>query len=159
MPKKMLIMVIAGALVLMLLSVGVTWFLLRPDPVAPDADVDALDIDAQAQTEVLGPAIYYSIQPAFVVNYPVGNRVRFLQVELSVLARDDESIAVINNHMPLIRNNILIALQGQDIQTLLTDAGKTQLQLDITSVIQEVVNAHLGRPGIESVLFINFVVQ
>lgn len=157
MPKKMLIMVIAGALVLMLLSVGVTWFLLRPDPVAPD--VDALDIDAQAQTEVLGPAIYYSIQPAFVVNYPVGNRVRFLQVELSVLARDDESIAVINNHMPLIRNNILIALQGQDIQTLLTDAGKTQLQLDITSVIQEVVNAHLGRPGIESVLFINFVVQ
>lgn len=157
MSKKFIIIAAAGALILILLSVGITWWLLRPEPATPNPE--DMDLEHQSQTAIRGPAVYFPMQPAFVVNYPVGNRVRFLQLELSVLARDHETISVLNMHMPLVRNNILISLQGQDVQSLLTDEGKNQLQQDLTDVIQEVVMQQIGRPGVENVLFINFVIQ
>ncbi|WP_119394997.1 flagellar basal body-associated FliL family protein [Salinibius halmophilus] len=105
------------------------------------------------------PAIYLALQPAFVVNYRVGSRTRFLQLELSILSREDEALAVIDEHMPVVRNDILLTLQGQDYRALLTDEGKQALANQLTTVVQDIVMQQLGRPGIEKVLFTNFVLQ
>lgn len=105
------------------------------------------------------PAIYLALQPAFVVNYRVGSRTRFLQLELSILSRENEALGVIDAHMPVVRNDILLTLQGQDYQALLTDDGKQALANQLTTVVQDIVMRQLGRPGIEKVLFTNFVLQ
>lgn len=154
---KMILLIAGAALLLVLVSVGLTWWLVYTP--APPPEPAAMDLQNQTQVQALGPARYHQIQPPFVVNFPVGNRVRFLQVELSVLAREQEALDVVIAHMPLIRNNLLIILQRQNVQELLTDAGKESLQQQLTTGIQEVVNQQLGRPGIENVLFVSFVVQ
>lgn len=153
--------IIIGVVALLLVvgaSVAITMLLLGNQGPAPTVE----DIEPVAQTgEAIdeAPAVYLALQPAFVVNYRVGSRTRFLQLEISLLAREDEALAIVDEHMPLIRNDILITLQGQDYRTLLTDEGKHQLADQLTTVVQEIVMSRLGRPGIEAVLFTNFVLQ
>jgi flagellar FliL protein len=99
------------------------------------------------------------MQPAFIVNYQVGPRTRFLQLELSLVTRDLAAIDVANTHMPVIRNNLLSVLAQQDYEQLHTVAGKEALVAELTAAAQGVVETHLGRPGIETVLFRSFVMQ
>jgi flagellar FliL protein len=96
---------------------------------------------------------------SFIVNYSVGARTRFLQLELSIVARDHAAIDTANTYMPLIRNNLLEVLSEQDFNNLRTAQGKVQLVDDLTETIQDVMEMRLGRPGVETVLFRSFVMQ
>ncbi|WP_108124461.1 flagellar basal body-associated FliL family protein [Saccharospirillum mangrovi] len=159
---KLLIMVIGGAVIIAMLSVAATWFLIGrgggDEEVAPPAPEEIpLTMPEQMQTE--GPAIYLALQPPFIVNYSVGARTRFLQLELSIVARDPAAIDVANTYMPLIRNNLLETLSEQDFNYLRTAQGKMDLVEELTDTIQEVMEMRLGRPGIETVLFRSFVMQ
>lgn len=157
---KLLIMIIGGAVVIAMLSVAATWFLLgggEEEEAPPAPEEMPLAEPEQMQTE--GPAIYLALQPPFIVNYSVGARTRFLQLELSIVARDQAAIDVANTYMPLIRNDLLETLSEQDFNNLRTAQGKVQLVEDLTETIQDVMEMRLGRPGIETVLFRSFVMQ
>ena len=157
---KLLIMVIGGAVVIAMLSVAATWFFLGRGG-EEEAPPEPEEIPLTPPTEMLtdGPAIYLALQPPFIVNYSVGARTRFLQLELSIVARDHAVIDTANTYMPLIRNNLLEVLSEQDFNNLRTAAGKEQLVEDLTKTIQDVMEIRLGRPGIETVLFRSFVMQ
>lgn len=157
---KLLIMIIGGAVVIAMLSVGATWFLLGrggEEEAPPEPEAIPLTMPEQMQTD--GPALYLALQPPFIVNYSVGARTRFLQLELSLVARDPAAIDVANTYMPLIRNNLLETLSEQDFNGLRTAEGKVQLVEDLTKTVQDVMEIRLGRPGIETVLFRSFVMQ
>lgn len=157
---KLLIMVIGGAVVIAMLSVGATWFFFvrgGEEEAAPAPEEIPLTAPQEMLTE--GPAIYLALQPPFVVNYSVGARTRFLQLELSLVARDHIVIDTANTYMPLIRNNLLEVLSEQDFNTLRTAEGKMQLVEDLTKTVQDILEMRLGRPGIETVLFRSFVMQ
>jgi len=157
---KLLIMVIGGAVVIAMLSVAATWFLLGrggEEEAPPEPEEIPLTQPEEMQGE--GPAIYLALQPPFIVNYSVGARTRFLQLELSIVARDHAVTDTANTYMPLIRNNLLEVLSEQDFNSLRTAEGKEQLVEDLTKTIQDVMEMRLGRPGIETVLFRSFVMQ
>lgn len=153
---KWIALISVGVIVIASLSVAATWFLLR-DPMGGSevSDVDEM-MDTSAMT---GPASYLAMQPAFIVNYQVGSRTRFLQLELSLVTRDMAAIDVANTHMPVIRNNLLAVLADQDYERLHSVEGKETLVAELTAAAQAVVESHLGRPGIETVLFRSFVMQ
>lgn len=157
---KMIIFAVVGLILVSGLSIFATWFMLKDriaDPEAPD--IGEIPMEEPVMTVEQGEAIYHAMQPAFIVNYNVGGRSRFLQVELSVLTRDAASIELLILHNPLIRNNLLDVFSLQDVMTLGTADGKQKLADDLTEAIQDVLIIEMGRPGIESVLFRSFIMQ
>lgn len=153
---KWIALIALGVILVATLSVVGTWFMLS-DRIGGDASADTDEMmDASAMT---GPASYLALQPAFIVNYQVGTRTRFLQLELSLVTRDPAAIDVANTHMPVIRNNLLAVLADQDYERLHSVEGKQVLVSELTAAAQAVVESHLGRPGIETVLFRSFVMQ
>ncbi len=157
---KMIIFIVVGLLLVSGLSIFVTWFLLKDKLADPaDPDVSEISMEEPVMTAEQGPAIYHAMQPAFIVNYATGGKSRFLQVELSVLTRDDSAVEVLIQHNPLIRNNMLDVFSDQDINMLATAEGKQKLADDLTMAVQDVLVVEMGRPGIESVLFRSFIMQ
>ena len=105
------------------------------------------------------PAIYYDFKPPFIVNYQVKGRQRFVQVSISVLTRKPEVVDALKKHMPLLRNNLVMALSAQDFEALRTPEGKEALRQTMLDQIQKVLTQETGEAGVEQVLFTNFVMQ
>ena len=153
--RKKLIIIIVAVLLLLGVSVGVTMTLL-----GASSDESAAETDAASEAEpTKQPAIYYPLSPAFVVNFEDRGRSRFLQAELTLLLRDAEVTQALDTHMPAIRNALVMLLSGQSFETLQTPEGKEALREQALVKIQEVLQQEIGKPGIEQVLFVNFVMQ
>ena len=153
---KNMMMIAVGAIVIVTVSVVGTWFFLSRSG-DPAADSEAMSDETAEAPQ--GPALYLAMQPAFIVNYTVGARTRFLQLELSLMTRDGTAIDAANAHMPLIRDRLLEVLAQQDYQSLQTVEGKEQLVTELTRAVQSIMQEKIGRPGIETVLFRSFVMQ
>ena len=155
---KLILMIVAGVLAITVLSVGGTWFLLKdsmsaPEPLATAAN--GMTIPAQIPL----PALYHAMQPAFVINYTQNGKMRFLQVELSVLTRDPGVIGLLSLHNPLIRNNLLDVFSRQDITQVGSAEGKQKLIEELTTAIQDIMQTEIDDPGIESVFYRSFILQ
>jgi flagellar FliL protein len=74
--------------------------------------------------EPKAPAIYVEFQPPFVVNFDAKGVMRFLQVSIQVMTRDHETSELIKLHDPKIRNNMLLLLGSQTLETISSMEGK-----------------------------------
>ncbi len=161
--KKKLIIFIVLAIVLIGASIGGTLFavkMLSPEPeVAQELDEDGNPITGAEEEEVKGPAIYFPLKPALIVNYDVRGRQRFLQAEISVMTREEDVINAVEIHMPMIRNNLILLFSGQTYDELQTDEGRELLKQDSLKELQNIMEQEIGKPGIEKILFTNFVMQ
>jgi flagellar FliL protein len=160
--KKKLILFIVLATVIIGVSIGGTLLalkLLAPTPeVAQELDAGGNPIVAVVE-EIKSPAIYFPLRPALIVNYNAKGRQRFLQTEISIMTRDEEVVAAVEMHMPMIRNNLIILFSGQTYNELQTDEGRQLLKQDSLKELQNIMQQVIGKPGIEKVLFTNFVMQ
>lgn len=169
--KKKLIVLGAIAVVLLLVAGGGTWFALRsfsnketPPPAAEgnaeehgkDEKGAAKDAGKEAHSKT---SIYDALDPAFLANFSAGGRQHYLQLALTVMARDEGAIAALQTHMPLVRNRIVMQLSGEQFEQLQTDEGRQQLQQKLLVAIQEIMTKETGKPQIEQVFFTNFVMQ
>ena len=148
--NKKMIMIFAAALVVAIgASVGGTMFLLNPADAA----------HAEPEKPVYTKAMYVTFAPAFVVNYLVANKPRFLQSELALMARDPAVMEAITAHAPLVRAKLLDTLSAQEFSDLQTQAGKEALQ----KALRKTVNTILKEQGVhakaEKILFSTFVLQ
>lgn len=149
--KKVIIIIVLVAVLAVGLSVGVTLFLLTGDDKA-SAD------DAVAEEEIIVPASYFAVNPAFLVTFNVDGRQRYMQVSFSVSSRDASVFTSMEYHMPLIRSKLLSAYGGMDFGFIKTEAGKIEVQSKTVEVINSVL-ATEGEGQIENVYFTNFVLQ
>jgi flagellar FliL protein len=159
-PRKKILIITALIIALVVISVGSTLALVKVfgnEPTEGAAD-DAADT-AGAVSAAKKPAIYYPLQPVFVVNFESQGRQRFLQAELSLMLRDDGIIPVLELHMPAIRNSLVMLFSGQTYEDLQTVEGKELLRQQALLYVQEVLEKEIGKPGVEQVLFTNFVMQ
>jgi flagellar FliL protein len=163
--KKKLILLGGLGVVLLALAGGGTWFVLNmAGGKKPEAAAEATAEHGEGEhaEEKGGPkktSIYESLDPAFLANYLVNGRQRYLQMSLSVLAREQEGIDGVHAHMPLIRNRIVMILSGETFEGLQSDEGRVQLQQKLLAGIQEILQKETGKPGIEQVFFTNLVMQ
>jgi flagellar FliL protein len=161
--KKKLMLLAVLAVVLLALAGGGTWFVLN---MASDKKPEAAEVAAPAEgehAEEPGGAkkisVYESLDPAFLGNYLISGRQHYLQLSLSVMARDQEGIDGVRLHMPLIRNKVVMILSGESFEGLQSDEGRAKLQQTLLAGIQEILQKETGKPGIEQVFFTNFVMQ
>jgi len=132
--SKMLIIIAAVVIILG----GVAAFLLmggdeKPDEAATD---DAAAVVKQAP-------IYFSIEKPLIANFSAQSNeaVRYLSVNVKVMARDQATIDAFTLHLPAIQNDLLLLLFGQKYDELNTSAGKKALKKEALTTINAVLKA------------------
>lgn len=157
--KKKWILLGAICFVLIIVSVVGTMFALNMFSGAEEEMVEADMVEDSAQAEQHSPAIYYPLKPPIIVNFQSRGRQRFLQAEVTLMMRDESVVQAIEVHMPLIRNSLVLLFSGQVYEELQTAEGKELLREEALEEIQRLLEQEIGQPGIEQVLFTNFVMQ
>ena len=115
--------------------------------------------EEEEEPEEQAEAIYFSIKPAFVVNFRSNGKLRFLQVSVDVMARDQGVIDIVKSHMPRIKNDLIALFGSQSVAELNTYEGREKLRERAQEVINKIVSEVNGSGGVESVLFTSFVMQ
>ena len=105
------------------------------------------------------PAQYFSFDPPLVVNFDDSQAVRFLQLQIDVMARDEKVIESVKQNSPAIRNNLLMLMNNRDYKSLMTREGKEGLRQECLKEVQRILQKETGSPGIEDLYFSSFVVQ
>jgi flagellar FliL protein len=159
--RKKIIMLALMAIVLIGISVGATLLMVNMfgNQGATNQEATASSNEVPGQDSAKKPAIYYPMQPVFVVNFMTGGRQRFMQLEINLMLRDQDIIPALELHMPAIRHNLVMLFSGQIYEDLQTAEGKELLRLEATRNVQKTLEGEIGQPGIEQVLFTNFVMQ
>ena len=114
---------------------------------------------AAAPIPLRGPPIYLPIDPAFVVNFEDQGMLRYLQVGLTVMARNQQIIDAVTQSMPQIRNDLILLFSNQKMEVLNSLNGKEKLRMQALAQIQGILSREIGIPGIEAVYFTVFVLQ
>ena len=150
---KLILMIVVGLLLAIGASVGGTWYIMHSGASKPAPA-------AETATNVKQPAIFEPMLPAFVANFNQNGRQRYLQVSITLLARNQSDLDALKVHMPVIRNNLVMMFSGQGFDTLASSpVGQEMLRQKATAVVQEVAQKEVGKPVIDQLLFTNFVLQ
>lgn len=137
--------------------------------VTPNCPAPAADATPEGKPAApKGPPVYLPLDPPLVVSLQDGGTIRFLQVAVEVMARDERVLAAVQSHMPVIRNNLLMLLGGQSVAALTDREAKEQLRQDALAEIRQVLRKNQppakGGKGtvelvVEDLYFTSFVVQ
>ncbi|MEJ2743043.1 MAG: flagellar basal body-associated FliL family protein [Gammaproteobacteria bacterium] len=119
------------------------------------SDPEAVDVEVPEQR---APAHYFTLKP-FVSNYRVGNRQRYLQVEMTFVTRDERNLALFEEQMPMIRNDIVTFLSRQEFDELREPEGRDVLRQNLVETMQVRLEEETGETGLEDILFTAFVMQ
>lgn len=147
---KLIILIVVAVLLAIGLSVGATWYFMH----SPKSEAVP-----QADVSVKLPALYEPMAPAFVVNFNANGRQRYMQVSVTLQARDPADLKALMVHIPVIRNNLVMLFSGQAFDDLATPVGQEILRQKTTASVQEVAQKELGKVVIDQALFTNFVLQ
>ena len=106
------------------------------------------------------PARYVTLDPPFVVNFEAESTVRFLQITIGVMTRDEKVEHMIKENDPRIRNDLLLILGGQNYETVSKLEGKEELRKRCLEAVRAVVIDSGGEgPKVEALYFTSFVMQ
>jgi flagellar FliL protein len=148
--KKKIIIIAAVALLVLGIGGGAAFFLLGGEEPVEGEEV--------VEEEVQGPALYYDLTPPMLTTYTVNSRQRYMQVSLSVMAREQAALDAVEYHMPSIRSRLNALFSAADFKMLQTPEGKGALLEQTVDAINVILEGE-GEPPIETIYFTNFVMQ
>ena len=130
------------------------------DNAAEDAGDEAEDEEVADEDKVIEPPQYYSMDPKFVVSFSNQKYARFMQFSLEIMSRDGEIIKKVEQHIPVIRSNLLMLFGSQGYDEMVTREGKEKLLNEVAADINNTLNKITGdSDGIEAAYFTSFVIQ
>jgi len=151
--KKMLIIIIAAALLILIGGGAAGYFFLMSGS------------EEEVVEEVQLPAVYTKIRtkngrPMFVSTLlSDDDKTHYLQAYIETKSRDPKVGPALEKHMPLIVSKLNAMFSTQEFAKLSTLEGKENLRMDATKLIQDIMLQRIKIPGVEEVLFTNFVMQ
>lgn len=157
---KNILMMAVGGVLLVGIGVGVAVMLMSGDdaPAEAEAEMAEEQMEEEAVEETMElPAIYEPLEPQFVVNFAHDGVLRYLQVSVSVMTRDEDIVQQVRHHMPAIRHEVVALLSSRTYEQLGSVEGKDELRGMIRDKIQEIVSPK-GK-GVEEIFLTGFVMQ
>lgn len=145
----MLLFALIGV-VLVAISVGATVFIMSSSNSKSEEVVEE---------EITPAALYFAISPKFKTNYEVDGRQRLFQLAISLVTREQDVIDALAIHVPTIKSKLVILLSGQDFSLLSDKEGRENLRKECLEAVQAILQTEIGKPGVERVLFTDFVMQ
>lgn len=149
--KSKLIWILLALLILGGGGGGAAYYFLVMQKAAP--------AEGEEAAEVIPPAIYMELRPAFVVNLSGRDSSRFVQAEVDLMARDQAVLDAVQAHNPAIRNALLLIFGSQTLADLQTREGKEALQQAVLLGINEILAEREEGLQVEEVYFSSFVMQ
>ncbi len=146
-----LVVVVAAALLGLGIGAAGVFFTLSGGEETAAADV--------AQEPELVQSLYYRLDKPFIVNFDAKGKQRYLQIDVQIRGKDQAAMDTIAKHEPVIKNDLNNLFSSQQLAMLQTDAGRMKLSEDATAAVQAFLQNEIGAPGIDKVLFTNFVMQ
>ncbi len=172
-PKKksnllVIILSVVTILLLIVVSVGVTLFVTGAlsggasgtEQVASEdvADKKEKKKAKEKHAEKAKPH-YVELGDPLIVNFVENNQIRYLQVKMEVMTYDETMPDKIKEHLPLIRNNLLMMLSDLDYETISSFTGKQKIRDEALAEIQSIMRDQLGDKIVEELYFTSFVMQ
>lgn len=157
--KKKLIIIVVGALVVIAAAVGGTLFMLGFFDGDSSGEEEVAEVVDENVVEKKSPAIYFPIKPSFIINFQSRGRQRYLQTDVILMTRDATMFAGLQQHLPLIKNKLVMLFGGEVYEELQTDEGRELLRQKALEAVKEITEQELGKSDIEQILFTNFVMQ
>lgn len=114
--------------------------------------------DAQAAAQPK-PEVFLPLDPSFVVNFKDGDSLRYLQVNVTLMAHDPETIEAAKQADSVIRNELIMLLSQQNFANLSSVEGKKALQATALKEIQKIVAARDPKSTVSALYFTNFVME
>jgi flagellar FliL protein len=153
--KKLIILIVIGALLVAALGAGAAFFLL-----GGQSDEEAVPAEPVRKEAIYSKVRTLEGKPSFVATLQSSDGKRhYLQAFVEAKSRDQDVVDALTLHMPLIvaRMNNLFAQQSfEELQTI---EGKERLRKASTELVQNILQEKIGKPGVEMILFTNFVMQ
>lgn len=121
--------------------------------------------EAAPAEPVRAEAIYTKVRtmggkPMFVVTLQSQDkRPHYMQLYVEAKSRDQVVADALTLHMPLIVSRLNNLYSTQDFRVLQTLEGKTELRDKSTDLVREIMQEKIGKPGVETILFTNMVMQ
>lgn len=154
--KMKIIMIAVGAILLLVVGVFAGPAIMNMISPPEATDEEAI-VEDGPNTD---PAIYTSLHPPLVVNFKdsVGDS-HFMQITMEVMARDQNLINSVRDHVPVVRNSLILLYSAAVYEEVTTPDGKKQMLADGLKEIQRVIEETTGETGIEAVYFTSLVIQ
>ncbi|WP_049623333.1 flagellar basal body-associated FliL family protein [Frateuria defendens] len=114
---------------------------------------------AEAAPKLSAQELYLAMDPPFVVNFRDGDAIRFLQVGVSLMSHDQAALDAAKGADPVVRDALVKLFSSKDYAFLSDAAGKQKLQAEALAAVRGIVQARLGRPGVDALYFTSFVMQ
>lgn len=150
--NKKLIMIIVGALVLGGGGAGAGWYFTRPK-----ADHKEAKHEAKHEKEENAP-VYMTLE-TFTVNLQPDPGEQYLQVEMSLQIADAHEEENIKQHMPLVRNRILMVLSAKKSSEISSFDGKTALTKELVAELNKPFSPGGEPQTVSDVLYTSFIIQ
>lgn len=115
--------------------------------------------EEEEEGEADNQELYYELKQPLIVNFPKGKAASLIQVSVSVLVKGEQSIEALKKHEPMIRNNFLMLISGQDPKTLMTKEGKVALRETMLTEIGKIMEKMTQKNKIKNIFFTAFVMQ
>lgn len=113
----------------------------------------------EAPPSPLGETHYFPIDPPFIVNFTHLGALRYLQMSIEIMYPQEDIIDRVIEHMPAIRNSLILLLSDQPYEKLSTLEGKEVLRSEMLAAVNEIVyrGSVVKFPG--EIFITNFVMQ
>lgn len=160
--KKKLIIIIVAALLLLGGGGGAAWFFLFSGDKAAHGENKDGETTSDKTPEQLAAekeAFYVGFPRAFLFNAHGSTRDRLVQIKVKLQVRGPENEALAKQHTPLVEGILLKVFSAATVEQLTTVEGKTKLRKDAADAVTKALQALTGKPVVEQILFIGFVMQ
>ncbi|MEN6586434.1 MAG: flagellar basal body-associated protein FliL [Sulfuricella sp.] len=151
-PKKgkgKLLIIIVAAVVLLGGGGGAAWYFLHGKKAGNE--------EQAKHVEPAKPPVFVKLE-AFTVNLTADGEDHYLQTDIELKVADAKVSDVIKEHMPEIRNNVLLLLSSKTAGALSSMEGKQKLSNEIKEQVNKVLHAK-DADGVSGVFFTSFVIQ
>jgi len=147
--RKLLVIAVSAALLLALGVGGYVW----------QSSQSTSAGTGKSTPKIAKAELYLPLDPAFVVNFRDAESLRYLQVGVTLMSHDPHAIEVAKAADPVIRDALVALFSNQDFAIIGDAAGRQKLQGEALDAVRKIVQARLGRPGIDALYFTSFVMQ
>ncbi len=119
-----------------------------------------LSWQAGAADEGAKKAIYFAMDPPFVVNLNEGPRMHFMQITVQLMSHDPAVIAAVEANQPPLRDALIMLLSHQTGDTMRGVQGREEVRKQALGDVRKVLTEVAGvKKGLEAVYFTDFVIQ
>jgi len=155
-PKNLIIIIIIAAVILVVAGVGITFFLMTGDSSKGEKTEHVEENEAEATH---AEKLYFDMGKPIVVDFPKGATVKHGRITVSILVEGAETIAVLKQNEPMVRNNLLMLIGSQDPANLNTREGKEMLAKAMLDNVTAVLVKMAGKGQVKEIFFTSFVMQ